>query len=81
MSESYERLNNRLRLWRVNEGLSLTEVSDLTGYSPAMLSRAERGERLFSPLAKVRVARRLGVRISDLFDPDPLWVVSEEETA
>jgi hypothetical protein len=33
-----------------------------------MLSRAERGERTFSPLAKVRIARALGVRVADLFD-------------
>lgn len=40
-----ERLKNRLRLWRADAGLTLEEVSDLTGVSTAMLSRAERGER------------------------------------
>jgi hypothetical protein len=35
-----------------------------------MLSRAERGERVFSVMARVRVARRLGVSVAELFDPD-----------
>ena len=63
-----EHLKNRMRLWRAANGLTLEEISDLTGYSAAMLSRAERGERTFSPLAKVRIARTLGVRVADLFD-------------
>jgi transcriptional regulator with XRE-family HTH domain len=61
-------LKNQLRLWRVRHGLSLEDVADLTGYSVAMISRAERGERTFSPLAKVAVARALDVRVRDLFD-------------
>jgi transcriptional regulator with XRE-family HTH domain len=63
-----EYLKNRLRRWRAANGLTLEEVADLTGFSAAMLSRAERGERTFSPLAKVRIARALGVRVADLFD-------------
>jgi transcriptional regulator with XRE-family HTH domain len=62
-------LMTRLRRWRTDRGLSLAEVADLTGYSEAMISRAERGERVFSPMARVRVARRLGVPIAELFEP------------
>lgn len=62
-----ERLT-RLRRWRAREGLTLEEVSDLSGFSVAMLSRAERGQREFSARAKVRLARALGCRIADLFD-------------
>jgi transcriptional regulator with XRE-family HTH domain len=65
-------LTNRLRLWRSRTGLTLAEVSDLTGYSEAMLSRAERGERVISPMGKVRVARCLGVPLRDLFEPEEL---------
>jgi transcriptional regulator with XRE-family HTH domain len=65
-----ERLTNRLRLWRAKQGLSLQEIADLTGYSVSMLSRAERGERVFSPMARVRIGRCLGVRLGDLFEPD-----------
>jgi transcriptional regulator with XRE-family HTH domain len=71
-------LKNRLRLWRVTNNLTLQEVEDLTGYSAAMISRAERGERAFSPIAKVRMARALGVRVADLF---PVEIVEEEATA
>jgi transcriptional regulator with XRE-family HTH domain len=63
-------LITKLRSWREAKGLSLAEVSDLTGYSEAMLSRAERGERAFSPMARVLIARRLGIAIAELFDPD-----------
>jgi hypothetical protein len=33
-----------------------------------MLSRAERGERRLAPLTRVKVARRLGVPVRDLFE-------------
>jgi transcriptional regulator with XRE-family HTH domain len=64
--------STRLQKWRIATGLSLEEESDLTGYSTAMLSLAERGLREFSPMAKVAVARRLGVAISDLFEVKPV---------
>lgn len=67
--------SSRLRLWRIAEGLTLDEVADLTSYSVSMLSRAERGQRVFSPKAKVVIARRLGARVADLFEVD------DEETA
>jgi len=62
-------LRNRLRLWRAENGLTLADVADLTGYSEAMFSRAERGERVFSARARVRIARALDVRVGELFDP------------
>ena len=55
------------RKWRKDHGLTLEEVSDLTGYSVAMLSRVERGERNMKPLRRVEVARSLGVSVRDLF--------------
>jgi transcriptional regulator with XRE-family HTH domain len=58
----------KFRKWRIDNELTLEELSDLTGYSTAMLSRVERNQRQLSPLARVRVARRLGVRVRDLFD-------------
>ena len=64
--------STRLQRWRITAVLSLEEESDLTGYSTAMLSLAERGLREFSPMAKVAVARRLGVAISDLFEVKPV---------
>ncbi len=73
MSERF--ISNRLRLWRAQHGLTLDEVSGLTGLSPAMLSRAERGQRQFAPLTKVHIARCLGASVADLFDveesPEP----------
>jgi transcriptional regulator with XRE-family HTH domain len=65
-------LSSRFRIWRVDAGLTQEEVADLTGYSVAMISRVERGERQLRPEAKVRLSRRLGVRVADLFEPDPI---------
>ncbi len=58
----------RLRRWRIRNGLTLQEVADLTGLSPTMFSRAERGERLFASLTKVRIARCLDVAVAELFE-------------
>lgn len=63
---------NRLREWRIDHGLSLDEMSDLTGMSKPMLSQLERGLRGASRDAKVKIARRLEVSISDLFDLEPI---------
>jgi len=63
---------SKLRDWRRAEGFSLPEVSGLTGVSVAMLSRLERGHRQASSRLKVRMARRLGVQVSDLFELEPL---------
>jgi transcriptional regulator with XRE-family HTH domain len=63
---------SRLKSWRVASGYSLSEVSGLTGVSSAMWSRAERGERRFSAKAKVQISRRLGVAVTDLFEPEPI---------
>jgi transcriptional regulator with XRE-family HTH domain len=62
-----------LKTWRERKKLTLEEVSDLTGLSPSMLNRAERGMRHLSVEAQVRISRRLGVPIRHLF---PLKEVS-----
>ncbi|HVD03842.1 MAG TPA: helix-turn-helix transcriptional regulator [Candidatus Dormibacteraeota bacterium] len=64
-------LFSRLRRWRVSNGLTLDDVSDLCGLSPSMISRVERGERMLRPRTKVLIARRLGVRTSEIFEPTP----------
>jgi predicted transcriptional regulator len=63
---------SRLREWREDAGLTLQEVADLVGVSTAMVSRVERGERTFPPLRRVEIARRLGVRVGDLFEVEEL---------
>jgi transcriptional regulator with XRE-family HTH domain len=67
---------SQLERWRKESGLTLQEVSDLTGLSVSMLSRVERGERTMSPMTRVQLARRLGVAIHDLFEVDVLEVAS-----
>lgn len=62
-----EPTETRLRQWRRDKGLSLEEVYGLSGISPAMLSRVERGQRELAPLTKVKLARALGVPVRELF--------------
>lgn len=60
----------RLAQWIEDNGLTLSEVADLSGYSKSMIGLTARGERNMSVTAKVRLARCLGARVSDLFDAD-----------
>lgn len=62
-----------LRRWRRDHRLSLSETSGLTGYSASGLSRIETGQRRPSVETKLRISRRLGVRVGELFP------VEEEE--
>lgn len=66
------RLNSRLREWRINNNLTLEEESDLTGVSVSMLSLAERGLRNLRPATKVKIARRLGVPVRELFEVEEI---------
>lgn len=69
-------LNNKLRLWRTGQGLTLDEVAGLTGLSKAYLSRIERGERQPAAFTKVVIARRLDCPVADLFYVEPIGEVS-----
>jgi transcriptional regulator with XRE-family HTH domain len=67
---------NRLREWREEAGLSIAEVAGLSGFSLAMISRAERGQRDFSLRGRVILARRLGVPIETLF---PVALLTDDD--
>lgn len=70
-----------MRKWRNNRGFTLAEVADLIGVEESVLSRIERGERTLSVRAKVAVARRLGVRLRDLFELDPIEALAPAEAS
>ena len=59
-------MTTKLRQWRTDNDLALTEVAALTGYSVATVSRMERGTQTLRPLNSVRFARSLGVHVSVL---------------
>ena len=63
-------LKQSLRTWRNRNGVTLEELSDVTGYSESMLSRVERGERRLGVLARIRLARSLGVKVREIFTPE-----------
>lgn len=60
----------RLRSARESRGLTLEQVSGITGLSKAHLSRLESGERQASIGALVDLSTALGVRISSLLGED-----------
>jgi transcriptional regulator with XRE-family HTH domain len=64
--------------WRASVGYSIREVAELTGTDESFISRLEDGSRSASPRMKVQMARRLRVRIVDLFDLEPF---DDEESA
>lgn len=66
------KLNTKLRDWRNENGYTLEEVAGICGLSVSMLSLVERGKRKLRPATRILVARRLGVSVSELFEPDPL---------
>ena len=63
-------LKAELRKWRTTHGITLEELSGVTGYSIPMLSRVERGERRLSALAQIQLARVIGAKVGDLFPPE-----------
>lgn len=63
---------SRLRSWRGKERLTLREIAGLTGFSSAMISLVENGHRTLSREGKILLARRLGVPVQTLFEPEPV---------
>jgi transcriptional regulator with XRE-family HTH domain len=59
--------SNKLAEWCDSKGWTLTDAAGLTGYSPSYMSLIANGKRPLSPTAKVKIARRLGTRVAELF--------------
>ncbi len=62
--------SNKLAEWCASNGWTLTDAAGLTGYSPSYMSLIVNGKRPLSPAAKVKIARRLGARVAELFPVD-----------
>ena len=57
----------RIRQLRKNKGLSIEELAHLAGVHPNYLSEAECGKKNFSLTTIEKIAKALGVSVSDLF--------------
>lgn len=64
-SEPLARLGQRLRMRRVEIGLSLRALSDCTGVAPSTISRIENGLFLPTFLTAVRLAEALDLDLAD----------------
>ncbi len=60
-----------LRQWRLKHDLTLDDLADLSGLDVSVLSRVERGLRHLPPLERVKLARRVGARVRDIFPLGP----------
>jgi len=67
-----QRKKSRLQVWREKNRLRQDDVAGLSGFSAAMISLVESGQRNLSREGKVILARRLGVSIAEIFEPEPL---------
>ena len=65
-------LGSRLRLARTRTGSTLEEVASAAGMTSSHLSRVERGEKLPSMGAMLRLAAALGVSVGDLMGGAPI---------
>lgn len=63
---------SRLLQWRQERGWTQQHCADLAGVSVGHWSHIEAGRREVPPAAKVKIARRLGARVRDLFDVESL---------
>jgi transcriptional regulator with XRE-family HTH domain len=64
-------VGDRLRAGREQRGLTLEQLSELSGLSKAHLSRLESGERQPSIAALLDLSSALGLRMSELLGEDP----------
>src|SRR5690606_14518845 len=60
-----------LRVLRIQTGLTLEELANLTDLTRSYLSKVERGLATPSITSALRIARALDVSIESLFDADP----------
>lgn len=63
---------SRMRAWRTAKGWTLEEVAGLTGLSQGHLSRLELEQVEPSAEQRIRIARAVGAKVSDLFEPMPV---------
>ena len=61
------RIENKIKTLRIQKGLTLKELSQLTGLSPSHLSRIERGLRHPSLRTAWLLSRAFNVDVSELF--------------
>ena len=69
MGEDSNLSANGLRACRIAQGLSLDDVSALSGISQPQLSRLERGQRKLTPETAKKLARALGTGVRSITDP------------
>ncbi|MHB8611205.1 MAG: helix-turn-helix domain-containing protein [Candidatus Dormibacteraceae bacterium] len=73
--------STRFGQWLAEADCSVTQAADLTGLSISMVSLLARGKRRASPRTMIKISRRLGVRVEELFDLPPVEEVDLAQLA
>jgi transcriptional regulator with XRE-family HTH domain len=63
---------SKLLRWRLDRGWTVRETADLVGLEETTYGRLEKGIRGLKPEVKVKIARALGARLRDIFEPEPV---------
>lgn len=72
-----DEIGHYIREWRLEEGLSQSELAEQAGMSPAALSMLESGKASYSKRTLVPIAKVLGVTPGTLIDKHPRQLDSE----
>lgn len=68
MGDIKRSLGLRIRQLRMSKGLTQEQLADLSGISRQYIGDVERGERNIAIVNIEKIARALGVTLSELFD-------------
>ena len=71
LAKDEDRIRNRLRALREEQGLSLDAVAQAAGMAPSTLSRLETGKRRLAVDHLAPLARALGASVDELLAPAP----------
>ncbi|MFH6986923.1 helix-turn-helix transcriptional regulator [Flavobacterium collinsii] len=63
-------MKEKLLKARLNKGLSQKELADLVGMTQSNYSRRENGLKKISDSEWIRIAKEIGVKKEDIFEPD-----------
>jgi transcriptional regulator with XRE-family HTH domain len=69
-SPSDSKLNEKLRALRKERGLSIAQVSEMTGISSAFLSQVENGKNDITVTRLMRLVEAFGISVADLLPGD-----------
>ena len=66
-------MKNKVKAIRLERGLTLEQLADISGLSVSQISKIENAKRGWSVDSLQRLADALNVKVADLIDPSDIW--------